>query len=804
MKRKIIPVCLLFLLTTLACSMPALSGETFGLGPTHTPSPEPTSTPQPTPTPTPTPLPTVRIGLAQDALFAGDYDRALAELQSAFEGAADDDTRASARLGIGRLRLLQRNYEEAAKMLKEVTETFPESNQAAFAWFHLGQAYAELQLWQQAADAYGEYLHRRPGFIDAYTQEARGDALSAANNSADALVAYQAAAQAPQLSDPIYLEIKAARAYAALGDDTNALRAFMEIYDKTGNDYIKAQMDLLAGQVYIRMGMPEQAHARFQDSVANFPKAYDSYSALVALVDGGIPVDEYNRGLVDYFAGQFGVAVEAFNRYLAGNPQHDGAAHHYKALSMREIGDYAGAIAEWNALIADHAGDRFFTAAWDEKAYTQWVYLEEYPQAAQTLLDFIRLYPTADAAPGFLFEAARIFERANRLTEAANTWERLINEYPTNEKSYRALFLAAITRYRLGSYDVALTSFQRVLVLNSGPADQAMALLWVGKTYQALGQTDKSHEAWEQAAQADPTGYYSERARELLVGQPPLTLTNPFSLDVNLEQEQHLAELWVRTNFTVPEGTDLSNLGSLAQDERIRRGDEFWTLGLYPEASAEFEAIRSDLQNDAVSLFRLLNHLVDLGFYRSAVFTSRQILNLAGLDDAATFTAPNYFNHIRFGAYFRSFVEEAAAAEGFHPLFLLAVIRQESLFEGFVRSSAGARGLMQILPTTGQDVAETMHWPPDFTPEDLYRPMVSIRLGARYLARQRDYFGGDLYTMLAAYNGGPGNAEYWRQLAPGDPDLFLEVIRYDETRTYITQIAEFLNLYRRMYEIAPG
>jgi len=77
--------------------------------------------------------------------------------------------------------------------------------------------------------------------------------------------------------------------------------------------------------------------------------------------------------------------------------------------------------------------------------------------------------------------------------------------------------------------------------------------------------------------------------------------------------------------------------------------------------------------------------------------------------------------------------------------------------------------------------------------------MVSIRLGAHYLARQRDAFNGDMFAALAAYNGGPGNTSIWEGLANNDPDLFLETIRITETRTYIMQIFEFYGLYVRLY-----
>ncbi|TLN04013.1 lytic transglycosylase domain-containing protein, partial [bacterium] len=111
--------------------------------------------------------------------------------------------------------------------------------------------------------------------------------------------------------------------------------------------------------------------------------------------------------------------------------------------------------------------------------------------------------------------------------------------------------------------------------------------------------------------------------------------------------------------------------------------------------------------------------------------------------------------------------------------------------------------LMQLVPATGAEVASRMSWPSGYTDEDLYLPAVNLRLGARYLANQRDYFDGDIYAALAAYNAGPGNSAIWWQLSGEDPDLFLEIIRYSETRTYIRQISEFMNIYRLLYEREP-
>ena len=155
----------------------------------------------------------------------------------------------------------------------------------------------------------------------------------------------------------------------------------------------------------------------------------------------------------------------------------------------------------------------------------------------------------------------------------------------------------------------------------------------------------------------------------------------------------------------------------------------------------------------------MTNYLLDLGLYRSAIFAARQVLTLAGLDEhTESMMAPPYFSHIRYGLYYPDLVIPDAQTNGFDPLFIFSVIRQESLFEGFINSNAGARGLMQIIPTTGAQIVSQLNWPVNYDDKDLYRPDVSVALGTYYLDKNRDLLDGDLYAALAAYNGGPGNS----------------------------------------------
>ncbi|KXK15721.1 MAG: lytic transglycosylase catalytic subunit [Chloroflexi bacterium OLB14] len=108
---------------------------------------------------------------------------------------------------------------------------------------------------------------------------------------------------------------------------------------------------------------------------------------------------------------------------------------------------------------------------------------------------------------------------------------------------------------------------------------------------------------------------------------------------------------------------------------------------------------------------------------------------------------------------------------------------------------------MQIIPSTGAQIASELGKPLDYNDNDLYRPYVSIMFGTHYLTKNRNLFNGDTYAALAAYNGGPGNALAWKELSGDDPDLFVESVRFEETRNYIRHIYEIFVIYRRLYGV---
>jgi soluble lytic murein transglycosylase len=738
------------------------------------------------------------------ALFYGDWETAFAEFRQVETRNLDQGFQQEALLGIARTFSVSGDFPSALATLRDLLDRYPEAENAAEAYFTLGQIYTGLDRNIEGALAYDQYLNLRPGVIDHYVYRLKGEALLNAGDYQGAIDSFSAALASPHTGDTIDIELSIARAYATLGDYETALALYADLAERSGNDFTKATLDVLSGQAYFALGENELGFAAYLHAVENYPLSYDSYLALVAIVDAGIPVSELDRGLVDYYAGQYGVAIAAFDRYLATNPEiNPGTALYYKGLSLRALENYEGALTAWNRLIETYPADPFWDEAWEQTAYTQWAFLNRYPDAAEGLIKFSGQRPDHPRAAEFLFDAGRILERDDKLDQAARIWEQVAVNYPQSEYAFDALFLTGITQYRLGAYGSARESFQRTLGLAANRGDQAAVHFWEGKADAALGDSIAARAAWERAAIADPTGYYSERARDLLLGREPFLPPTVYDQVIDWPAEQAGAEAWLKDAFSLPPETDLSGLGPLVDDPRILRGTALWRLGLLQEARLEFEELRQEILVDPAANYRLTNYLVDIGLYRTAIFTARQVLTLAGLDDAGTLTAPIYFNHIRFGTYYRDLVNPQAEANNFHPLFIFSVMRQESLFEGFIRSSAGARGLMQIIPTTGQAIQTLIGWPADYTAEDLYRPKVSVTFGTDHLADLRNYFSGDLYATLAAYNAGQGNAAIWRQLAQDDQDLYLEVIRFDETNRYIKGIYEIFNIYRQLYEGSP-
>ena len=646
--------------------------------------PTPTKLVLPTATPRPTSTPIVPPSRAENPgdinYFYGDWDTALSSYQMMLENPTTDDDQAAALLGLGKTYYQLGEYQKSLEHLRKLVSSYPSSSYLPQAYIALAETYHTLDRHLEEAEAYNGYLTLNPGVIDGYIQHKKGDALSRANQHTAAINAYQSALAAGGEQGNLQVQLKIGQEYAALEDHSTAVLVFQEVYAQSTNDYQKARADYLLGQSYLELGEPQKAQEAFLDAVTHYPLSYDAYLALVELVNNDFPVNDLDRGLVNYFAGQYSRAVEAFDRYLADPEAPDpGTAYYYKAFALRALERYDQALQTWDLIIQNLPDHDYYDNAWEFKAYTEWWYLGEYSGASQTLHDFVAQNPYHQRAAEFLFDAGRVEERGGHLEQAAAFWKRVYNEYPTSAYANKALFLSGMTDIRLGNNQSALEKFSLYQESSRSAENLSQALFWTGKTYQLLGNQEAALAAWQEAANTDPTGYYSERARDLLQNREPFSPPLDYDLGFDARAEKIEAQKWMRETFVIPTDTNLNGLGSLAMDPRMIRGTELWTLDKYDQAREEFESLREEYSYDPVISYRLAVYLQDLGLYRPAIFAARQVLNAAGMDDAQTLNAPDFFNHIRFGTYYSELVIPAGQDYDIHPLLLFSVIRQESL-----------------------------------------------------------------------------------------------------------------------------
>ena len=132
-------------------------------------------------------------------------------------------------------------------------------------------------------------------------------------------------------------------------------------------------------------------------------------------------------------------------------------------------------------------------------------------------------------------------------------------------------------------------------------------------------------------------------------------------------------------------------------------------------------------------------------------------------------------------------VRAAAELSKLPPELIYSVMRQESLYRPDAISSAGARGLLQLIPDTARRTANAWKQPRP-KPEELFDPNVAIPLGAAHLSELIDRFGGQTVAGIAAYNAGPNAAARWIPAQPVEADVWIENIPYNETRTYVQRI----------------
>jgi soluble lytic murein transglycosylase len=201
------------------------------------------------------------------------------------------------------------------------------------------------------------------------------------------------------------------------------------------------------------------------------------------------------------------------------------------------------------------------------------------------------------------------------------------------------------------------------------------------------------------------------------------------------------------------------------------------------------------MRNNPAALLQLAYYYQSIPGYRSSVYAATR---LAFLSEVPFTQIPRAILQLAYPYYYGDLITVATQQYGLDPLLLAALIRQETSFDATATSFADARGLLQFVPATAQDVADRLGQT-DYDEADLFRPMVSVPFGAYYLSSMRDFQDGSIPGALLSYNAGPGAALSWLTEAGDDLERLYDTIDFAETQLYLEIIYENYAVYQHLY-----
>ena len=569
----------------------------------------------------------------------------------------------------------------------------------------------------------------------------------------------------------------------------------------------RAKILRLLGDAYAAKEDTEAAQASYQEAIDNYPDTPDSYLALVELINADVPVDDFQRGVVDYYAQAYQPAILAFERYLsqldapadeatetitgttsititgtttqttiAPTPQPTPLPNVDEALwlmglSRRILGQYNAAIFTFQKLIDDYPNSPHWDDAHVQMGRTL-IDQENYSRGKAVLRDFAAKNPNSPEADDALWRAARLDLDGDLLEEGQKNMRALTDTFPTSDYAGDALYWAGQAAFMQENYEDAIENW--TLLAENYPTSDLVSFgsYWRARALKQLGQEAEAEQVLMELTSNGVYDYYNLRARDVLTSTSWMAEQIIVPDADQLAAEQAEAEAWLREWVDLEGVEDPAAIGdTLQNNSAFQRGNALLKLGLRDKALVEFETVRERYNEEPDVLYQLALYFNSHGLGRLTIFTSGRLIRLSPAED--TSHAPIFIERLFYPFYFDDVVFREAENQEVDPALIVSLIRQESLFEYSAESFAGARGLMQVMPTTGEYVAERSDYG-SFSTDELWLPYVNIKFGTWYINQQLGIFEGNQLAAMAAYNAGPGNVLEWIEVSD-DLDIFVEV-----------------------------
>jgi soluble lytic murein transglycosylase len=761
-------------------------------GPVETAAPAATPAALPSPQPTALPAPAL-LARALRRRTLGEYDAMAEDLRTLLDAHPKAAEVRQAQFYLADSYALRGRWTSAVEALRDFVEDDTQDDLHARALFLLARGHEEAGNWADAAAAYERYRALKTP-LEPYARLRQAAQQQALGQAAQAAESYEAVAGAdiPRGERAGAYE-KAIALRRQLGQDDAALQLYTGLLELADMPEYRARILAEAAALAQEFGARDRAIAwwhELADKLPATPQALDAITKLLADPTAGVDPTIAAR------------VYSAHEQWAAALPQYDAAIttasgdtglelRRLRALARRDTGDSTGALADLAAIGAESPNSEP-----GRQAQLDWIQTKGQSGDTQAAIDayreFASAYPDDRRAPEALRRAAVLLSRLGDSAGAADQQLQLGQHYPNSEQAWDALYEAGWYFFRAGRLADAQLAWTWGPPGSGLPA--AQRAFWAA---QASDQADMRRKLLEQALSAAPDSYYGARAAELLgvLEEGDAQIGAPIDKDAWRAVEEWIAN-WSNTPayYADQHGfpPDVAGAGP------VQRAIALQQVDLQPEAIAEWNTAREVWRDDPIKLYLLarLAHQHDAPYI--ALKAAEDLVNRSPNKDLAA--APTALRHLLFPAPYDESVIANAREYGLDPRAIYAMLRQESLFNPGAQSGVGAIGLGQIMPATAQGIAQNLKIE-GYQETDLLRPAVSIRFGAFYLNGQLALMQGSFPGALAAYNGGPGNAQRW---AGGthiaDPDRFIESIDYAETNNYVKLVYGYYGVYKRLYK----
>jgi len=606
---------------------------------------------------------------------------------------------------------------------------------------------------------------------------AKGDALEQSGDKSGAAEAYFAAAAA-RPEGPVVCEalLRAAEVLTTIAPN-KAIEAAEKAQAPCRGEAPRALLALAALQESRRQAKAAaETFARIDGEYPLSPEAKDAARHLVRL--GGVPLSGEPRVARDlkkadllYEAQRFAEAVPLYRSVLESRSTAIDPAQVRLRLGRSEAA--LGRVREAQAELTPLAAQSPYAA---EAAY-QLAKLEARRSGKPDAFESVATrFPGTPWGEEALLALANHYQKDFRSDDALPHFRRLLAEYPDGVYADRATWRVAWADIQAGRYEDAAQNLERAARLHPTKWAAGGFLYWAGRARHELKQDDRARALLEETVQRFKHAYYGLRAQEMLAKLPagPVTPTPEAASPASAAEEY------------------------AANDPRLARLRQLLLIDRWAEAKDEIGSLPASPRLTATLAWAEAR----AGHLRPAIIAMKRAY--PDWVTAAGDRLPEQVWKILYPLEYSGLLQQKAAETAIDPALVAAVICQESTFDAGAVSTAGARGLMQVMPKTGRVLARALNTP--YRTQALHDPATSLEFGTYYLRSMLDRFGGRVERALAAYNAGPHRVDAWTaERADISAEEFIESIPFTETRNYVMTILAGLEHYRRLYSFpAPA